>query len=124
MHDGETSPYSYHLSERTPANYFVGSGRGAYQLVNKVSNRYRVCLVSFCPVKAKSQTKELDPEINFSSKNRFSRSVKMKASLDMFLVAFEWNCENIYQRFLTVFSAFDQTIFSFLIAHSSQQLFS
>jgi hypothetical protein len=89
MHDGETSPYSYHLSERTPANYFVGSGRGAYQLVNKVSNRYRVCLVSFCPVKAKSQTKELDPEINFSSKNRFSRSVKMKASLDMFLVAFE-----------------------------------
>jgi hypothetical protein len=53
----------------------------------------------FCPVKAKSQTKGLDPGSSFYfpfSKSRLSRSVKLKTPLDLLLVAFGWNCENIY----------------------------
>jgi hypothetical protein len=51
----------------------------------------------FCPLKAKSQPKGWIQEAAFS-KSRLSRSAKLKAPLDLLLVAFGWNCENIYQR--------------------------
>jgi hypothetical protein len=51
----------------------------------------------FCPLKFKSQIKGLDLELSFS-KIRLSRSVKLKAPLDLLLVAFEWNSENIYRK--------------------------
>jgi hypothetical protein len=43
---------------------------------------------SFCPIKAKSQTKGAEPGNNFFSKSRLSCSVKMKAPLDLLLAAF------------------------------------
>jgi hypothetical protein len=51
----------------------------------------------FCPLKAKSQPKGWIQEAAFS-KSRLSRSAKLKAPLDLLLVTFGWNCENIYQR--------------------------
>jgi hypothetical protein len=46
---------------------------------------------------------------------------KLIAPLDLLLVAFEWNYENIYGR---TFSGFHQMGFSFLTAQSPQQRFS
>jgi hypothetical protein len=51
----------------------------------------------FCPLKAKSQPKGWIQEAAFS-KSRLSSSAKLKAPLDLLLVAFGWNCENIYRR--------------------------
>jgi hypothetical protein len=51
----------------------------------------------FCPLKAKSQPKGWIQEAAFF-KSRLSRSAKLKAPLDLLLVAFGWNCENIYRR--------------------------
>jgi hypothetical protein len=51
----------------------------------------------FCPIKAKSQPKGWIQEAAFS-KSRLSHSAKLKAPLDLLLVAFGWNCENIYRR--------------------------
>jgi hypothetical protein len=51
----------------------------------------------FCPLKAKSQPKGWIQEAAFS-KSRLSRSAKLKAPLDLLLVAFGWYCENIYRR--------------------------
>jgi hypothetical protein len=51
----------------------------------------------FFPLKAKSQTKGLDVESSFS-KSRLSHSAKIKAFLDLLLLVFRWNCENIYRR--------------------------
>jgi hypothetical protein len=48
-------------------------------------------------LKFRSQTKGPDPEKNFS-KRRLSRGAKLKATLDLLLVAFIWNYENIYER--------------------------
>jgi hypothetical protein len=52
----------------------------------------------FYLLKAKSQTKCLDPGNNFFSKSRLYRSAKLKVPLDLLLVDFGWNCENIYRR--------------------------
>jgi hypothetical protein len=51
----------------------------------------------FCPLKAKSQPKGWIQEAAFS-KSRLSSSAKLKAPLDLLLVTFGWNCENIYRR--------------------------
>jgi hypothetical protein len=49
----------------------------------------------FCPLKAKPNG--WIQEAAFS-KSRFSRSAKLKATMDLLLVTFGWNCENIYRR--------------------------
>jgi hypothetical protein len=43
--------------------------------------------------------------------------------MDLVLVTFGWNCENIYRRTFNGFLWFHQTGYSFLTAHSTQQLF-
>jgi hypothetical protein len=57
----------------------------------------------FGPMKAKSQTKGMDPEIIFFPKSRLSRSAKLKAPMDLLLAAFGWNCENINGRIFNGF---------------------
>jgi hypothetical protein len=57
----------------------------------------------FCSLKAKRQTKWLDPKNSFFSKSRLSQCAKLNVSLDLLLAAFVWNCENIYGR---IFSGF------------------
>jgi hypothetical protein len=57
----------------------------------------------FYPLQDKSQIKGLDLEKAALSKNRLSRSTKLKAHLNFLLATFEWNCENIYGR---IFSGF------------------
>jgi hypothetical protein len=54
-------------------------------------------------MKAKSQTKGMDPEIIFFPKSRLSRSAKLKAPMDLLLAAFGWNCENINGRIFNGF---------------------
>jgi hypothetical protein len=51
----------------------------------------------FCSLKFKSQPKGGIQEAAFS-KSRLSRSAKLKAPLNLLLVAFGWICENIYRR--------------------------
>jgi hypothetical protein len=52
----------------------------------------------FCPLKVKSQPNGWIQYVAFS-KSQLSRSVKLKASLDLLLVPFfGWNYENIYRR--------------------------
>jgi hypothetical protein len=73
-----------------------------YEKVNREPKIKRVCLVwllalAFAPLKVKSQPKGWIQEGAFS-KSRLSRSAKLKAPLDLLLVTFGWNCENIYRR--------------------------
>jgi hypothetical protein len=80
---------------------YVYGPRGHH--AENVAGSLRVCLVwllafgfGFCPLKAKSQPKGWIQEAAFS-KSRLSRSAKLKAPLDLLLVAFGWNCVNIYR---------------------------
>lgn len=73
--------------------------------------------LDFCSLKVKGQTKGPDPE-NISFKSRLYHNVKLKASLDLFLAAFRWNYENLFEKKLLVaFSDFREIKFRFLTAH-------
>jgi hypothetical protein len=60
--------------------------------------RLRVCLVWLLPSKCQKPNQMVGFRKQFFFKSRLSRSAKMKLLLDLLLVAFGWNCENIYQK--------------------------
>jgi hypothetical protein len=75
-----------------------GSGRVRGKVCCQVQGVFGLAFgFGFCPLKAKSQPKGWIQEVAFS-KSRLSRSAKLKAPLDLLLVAFGWNYENIYRR--------------------------
>jgi hypothetical protein len=61
-----------------------------------------VCLAWLLPPKSQKPTKGLASEAVFLKAN-FFRSAKLKIPMDLILVAFRWNCENIYRRTFSEF---------------------
>jgi hypothetical protein len=87
-HPGKANVVADALSQKAQCNYVTMDSKGVFGLAFGFG---------FCPLKAKSQPKGWIQEAAFS-KSRLSRSAKLKAPLNLLLVAFGWNCENIYRR--------------------------
>jgi hypothetical protein len=58
----------------------------------------KVCLVWLLPPKIQKPNQRAGSSKQLLYKSLFSHSAKPKAILDLLLLAFGWNCENIYQR--------------------------
>jgi hypothetical protein len=81
----------------------------------------------FCSLKAKSQTKELDRVSSFFFKKKkltFSQCKTESIREPAFIGFSDGTVKTYIEELLIVFSGFDQTNFSFLTPHSSQQFFS